>query len=179
MNMSRSYFITVDGLKTKTLSTSTMMCSPWRFGLGGEPWHKVYQSVVDYTKTSGRPGTRSNRSHFRSAARPLASWRTEGQCVLDFPRLRMGCLTSRLVSGISPYAVGHDALLILLNLPIDQARMPSKFEDSHTEFQNYPWDYSECARNFYDTQPGCTPVLQENDDQPESQVRCVSKKFRF
>ena len=50
-------------------------------------------------------------------------------------------------------------LLKLFNLPIDQARMSSDFEDSYTEFQSYSWDYLECARNCYDAQPGGEPVL--------------------
>ena len=50
-------------------------------------------------------------------------------------------------------------LLILFDLPIDQARMQSDFEASYTEFQNYWWAYLGCARNCYDSQPGGEPVL--------------------
>ena len=57
--------------------------------------------------------------------------------------------------------------------------MESDFEDSCTGFPNYPWDYSERVRNCYDAQPGCTLVLGENDDQPESQVQRLSNKLRL
>ncbi len=39
MNISRNNFITVKGLNMETLSTSTIMSSARKRGLGGEPWY--------------------------------------------------------------------------------------------------------------------------------------------
>ena len=56
-------------------------------------------------------------SQFRSAARPLASWRTEVQCVLNSLHLRMGYLTSQLIADVSHYTLSYEAIVDIIQPP--------------------------------------------------------------
>ena len=116
-----------------------------------------------------------------SSDQPLGPWRRgELKGTLGSPRLRMGCLTSQLIAAISPPTLSNDTLV-----DTRYSTYPSIRSECHlrsrlpTEFPDYPWNYPECARNCYDAQPGCTLVLEENDDLPESQVQYLSNKLRL